>query len=156
MRKKIVGHAILNACLTAVYIALAASFLFYAPAYFSGSPNTGFASVLTLSVFIFSAVVMALLVVGRPILWYLDNRKSEALLLLGYTLALFFAIMLIAFVLLNRFSISSNGQASSWTSMRFLQCANYGDSLAEEYNREQEASDPASLAYDIAQTAAFR
>jgi hypothetical protein len=50
-----------------------------------------------------SAAITASLVFGRPLLWYLDKRKDEALALAVYTVAWLFVIMLSVFsvVLVN-------------------------------------------------------
>lgn len=85
-----------------IYVVAVASFLFYAPKFFNqqGKPDTVLAPIVMLMLFVFSAAVTSSLVFGRPILWYLDGRKKESLLLLRYTLAIFFGIMLVAFGLL--------------------------------------------------------
>lgn len=134
MRKKIVGHALLNACLMAVYIALIASLLVYMPKYVGDQTNTVLMQIVMLSLFVFSAVIAGILVVGKPILWYLDNRKSEALLLLGYTLALLFGIIIVSSVLLNRFSNSSAPVDSSWlTATSTVATVRYPQAFSSEY-----------------------
>jgi len=50
--------------------------------------------------FVFSAALTGLLVFGRPVLWYFDGRKKEALSLLAHTLAIFLVITIIALFLL--------------------------------------------------------
>ena len=53
-----------------------------------------------LMLFVFSAAFTGTLVLGRPIVWYLNGKKREALSLLFYTLGVFLAITLIAFLFL--------------------------------------------------------
>jgi hypothetical protein len=55
---------------------------------------------LMLSLLVFSAALVGSLIFGRPILWYLDNKKKEAVLLLAYTLASFFVIICLFSVLI--------------------------------------------------------
>lgn len=102
MKKDILKYACINSLLTAGYIWLVASFLFYGPQYFdfAGKPDTVFAPIMILMLFVFSAAITATLVMGRPVLWYLDGKKREAVSLFLYTLAAFFVIMLSAFVVL--------------------------------------------------------
>ncbi len=57
MKNNIIKNAILNACLTALYIVLVASFLFYAPKIFGPDrTNTVFVPIVMLSLLVFSVV----------------------------------------------------------------------------------------------------
>jgi len=58
------------------------------------------APIVMLSLFVFSAALTGTLIFGRPILWYLDGKKSEAISLFAYTLAIFLTITIFAFVAL--------------------------------------------------------
>ena len=102
MKKDILKHAFINSFLAALYIILVASFLFYGPRYFAFAekPDTVFAPIMMLMLFVFSASVTSALVLGRPILWYLDSRKEEAVILFLSTLSIFFIIILLAFACL--------------------------------------------------------
>ena len=102
MKNIIIKTAAVNAILTVVYIVVVALFLFYAPKVFgsSGKPDTVLAPIVMLSLFVFSAALTGTLIFGRPILWYLDGKKSEAISLFAYTLAIFLAIMIFAFIAL--------------------------------------------------------
>lgn len=102
MKKQIVKHATINAVLTGLYVVLVASFIFYVPRHFAlqDKPDTVFAPIIMLMLFVFSASVTGLLVLGRPIFWYLEGKKSEAITLFLYTLTIFFFLMLIAFFIL--------------------------------------------------------
>lgn len=102
MRKDILKYACINSLLTALYIGLVGSFFFYGPRYFefADKPDTVFAPIMMLMLFVFSATLTATLVLGRPVLWYLDGRKKEAVSLFFYTLGVFFIAMLLAFIVL--------------------------------------------------------
>ena len=91
MKNTIIKNAILNALATALYVVAVASFLFYAPKVF-GPPNTVLVPIMMLLLFVFSAAFTGLLILGRPVLWYLDGNKKEALSLLNLTLAIFLVI----------------------------------------------------------------
>ncbi len=98
MQKEITRQAFVNAGLTALYIAFVASFLFYVPPIFLGNkPDTVFAPIVMLMLFVFSAAITASLMLGKPILWYIDGKKREAVQLLFSTLLFFFCIILLAF-----------------------------------------------------------
>lgn len=98
MQKNILKHAVTNTLLTALYIGLVASFLFYIlPMFFSEKPDTVFAPIMTLMLFVLSAAITGSLVLGRPILWYMDGKKKEAVHLLFLTLLSFSIITLLTF-----------------------------------------------------------
>ena len=101
MDKKIVNYAVLNAFATALYIAVIASLLFYAPKIFgSDEPDTVLIPIGMLCLFVFSAALTSFLMFGRPVLWYLDGKRQEALSLLAWTLGTFFVITIIVFLAL--------------------------------------------------------
>ena len=97
MNTHILKTAAVNAFATALYIVAIASFLFYAPKFFGeNKPDTVFMPIGMLSLLVFSAALVGVLIFGRPILWYLDGKKQEAVYLLASTLAVFCAITIIA------------------------------------------------------------
>lgn len=101
MKNNIVKNAVLHALATALYIAAVASFLFYVPKFFGPNrADTVLVPVVMLSLFVFSAALTVLLIFGRPVLWYAEGRKQEALSLLVATLGIFLAITLVAFLTL--------------------------------------------------------
>ncbi len=101
----ILKTAIVNALGTALYIALISTFMFYGPE-FLGEPDTPdsvLLPIMMISLFVFSAAITAGLVIGRPIMWFLEGKKREAVTLFVYTLAIFLVIIigivgLVAFV----------------------------------------------------------
>jgi hypothetical protein len=101
--KNIIKTAAINAGATILYIVIVATFLTNASHIFGPEePKTVLVPILMLSLLVFSAAVTGSLVFGRPILWYLDGNKKEALQLLLYTLGIFFGIMVVcAFALLT-------------------------------------------------------
>lgn len=102
MKKDILKYACVSAFLTSLYIGLVASFLFYVPQYFdfAEKPDTVFAPIMMLMLFVFSAAITGALMLGKPILWFLDGKRKEAFSLFFYTLVVFFVIMLLAFFVL--------------------------------------------------------
>jgi hypothetical protein len=53
-----------------------------------------------LMLLVFSAALVGVLIFGRPLLWYLEGRKQDSLLLLAGTLAILFVITAAAFATL--------------------------------------------------------
>lgn len=111
MKNTITKTALFNAVATALYIILIASFLFYAPKLF-GPPRpddnkTPLIPVVMLSLLVFSAATTGSLIFGRPILWYLDGKKKEAVQLLFSTLGIFLIITLVAISVLYLVSMGS-------------------------------------------------
>ena|SRR3989344_3758507 len=99
--KNIIKTAALNAGATILYIILIATFLTNASQIFGpDEPKTVLVPIVMLSLLVFSVAVTGSLIFGRPILWYLDGKKKEALQLLIYTLGVFFGIMVVAAVAL--------------------------------------------------------
>lgn len=62
------------------------------------SPNTYWGPVMFLMLFVFSALITGLLVLGYPLWLYLDNRKKDAVTLLLYTVTWLFILLIVAFL----------------------------------------------------------
>lgn len=99
MKNKILKTAITNAVLTAGHVFLIASFFFHVEQIFgSDKPDTVLAPMMMLLLFVSSAGLTGWLVFGRPVMWYLDGHKSEAVRLLGQTLGWLFTITFLVFL----------------------------------------------------------
>jgi hypothetical protein len=98
--KETIKYALLDSLGTTAYIALIASFMYFVEKGSFGAGKTVFVPIAMLMLFVFSAAFTGTLVFGRPIVWYLNGRKQEALSLLFYTLGIFLAITIIVFLLL--------------------------------------------------------
>lgn len=98
MKNQVIKYAVLNALGTAAYIALVASFLFYAPTLFGGDgKDVVLIPMAMISLFVLSASITGSLVLGRPIIWFLDGKKKEAVSLLIATIGCLFVITVLAF-----------------------------------------------------------
>lgn len=99
MKNPVLKYAALNSVGTALYIALIVCFFTMAP-YILGEnvEDTFLIPVAMLLLFVLSASVTGSLVLGRPILWYLDGKKKEAVSLLVATLGFLFVITASVFV----------------------------------------------------------
>ena len=98
--KPILRVALLNALSTALYVTVVGSFLFYAAQMRLGQAKTILVPIAMLMLLVFSAALVGVLIFGRPLLWYLEGRKQDGLLLLAGTLAILFVITAAAFVTL--------------------------------------------------------
>ncbi len=99
MKTPILKFAGLNALGTALYISLVASLLFNAPRLFGNNgKDTVLIPIAMILLFVFSASLTGVLVLGRPVLWYLDGKKKEAVSLLLTTVGFLFLFTLCAFL----------------------------------------------------------
>ena len=102
---RIVRRATLDALGTLVYILLVVSLIFSLQSHFSDQKDTILAPIAMLLLFVCSAAITGFLVLGKPAMLYLDGKKEEAVLLLGYTIGILVIVTVAAFVFL--FVVSS-------------------------------------------------
>lgn len=89
--------ALLNALGTAVYIAIVALVMQNGERIFGKTDNmTGPIAILLL--FVLSATITSALVLGKPILYYLENKKTEAVKLFFYTIGWLFVLTALVFI----------------------------------------------------------
>ena len=88
MSRKIIQNALINSGATAFYIIGVVSLIYYVPKMLGLDkvPDNFLMPVVMLLLFVISAAITGSLVFGRPILWYLDGKKREAVMLLCWTL----------------------------------------------------------------------
>ena len=98
--KDIAKYATINALGASLYVILIASLIYSFGNGNFGVNKTVLVPIAMLMLFVFSAAFTGSLVFGKPIMWYLDGKKKEALSLLLYTLAIFFIITIIIFLFL--------------------------------------------------------
>ncbi len=104
MHKPILKSAIFNSVATTTYIAIIASSAYYTGKHNVGQTDTVFIPIFMLMLFVFSAALTGSLMLGKPILWYLEGKKKEALLLFSYTFGSFFLLTAIVLIFLIIFS----------------------------------------------------
>ena len=88
------GHAVL----VFAYVAGVAWILFNGQQIF-GQSHSFWGPLSFLLLFVLSASIVGALVLGRPVLLYLDGRKPEALKFFGYTIGWLLAFMFALFLL---------------------------------------------------------
>ena len=90
-------HALGHALLVLLYTSGVAWVLFNGPRIF-GRMTSFWAPLAVLMLFVVSATIVGSLVLGRPILLYLDAKKNEALRFFGYTVGWLAILTLIVFL----------------------------------------------------------
>lgn len=99
--KKLISLSILNSLGVLAYVSLVALFFNNAQRIFGGKADNFLAPVIMLTLFILSALITGSLVLGRPIMLYLDGQKKEGITLLFYTiisLAVILALVILAYL----------------------------------------------------------
>ncbi len=103
-KSEIFRFAIIDSFGTALYIIFISTFMFYASEGFFGKTETIFIPIVMLMLLVLSAAITGSLILGKPILLYIDGKKREALTLLFYTLGVFLIltiIMIFILILIN-------------------------------------------------------
>ena len=96
---KLALNGLMHALGTTVYIILVSLLLFHANQIFGNSPSV--LNVITiLCLVVLSACVVGTLMLGRPVLWYFNGAKSEAVRLFFYSLIWLLAFTVIFLVLI--------------------------------------------------------
>jgi len=93
-KNKLILHSLGHAVLVFLYVAGVAWIMFNGKRFFGEFQNF-LGPVLILLTFVLSAAIVGTLVLGRPILLYLNGAKTEALKFFGYTLGWILVIMLV-------------------------------------------------------------
>ena len=98
MNKKLVKFAFLSALGQAAYILLIALFVLYTGRLEGNEP--GILPIITfLLLFVFSASLSGALILGKPILLYLEGKKKEAIMLFGLTLGWLMLFLIITLLI---------------------------------------------------------
>lgn len=97
--KKIWQIAIIDGVLTGIYVVGVATFMTYANTLF-GSANNVFGGAAILMLFVLSAVIVGGLVIGQPLMMYLDGAKHEAVKTFAWTILVLFVLTAAAFTIL--------------------------------------------------------
>ena len=103
MQKKSIRTAFFLALGEVGYILLVALFFRTMEKYFSGQPDppAPFGIVILLMLFVISATVSGALILGKPLLMYLEGKKRESIELFSFTLSwLVFFLMIFIGVLI--------------------------------------------------------
>ena len=96
---KPIWHSLGHAVLVLIYVSAVSLVMSHGSTWF-GQKDTAFTPVAVLMLFVLSAAVTGTLVLGRPILLYLDGKKNEALKFFGFTVIWLFILTIIIFVVM--------------------------------------------------------
>ncbi len=100
MKNNLVVRALLHSLGVLVYTSLIAAFLFNGEKIF-GKVNSFLMPAAMLMLLVISAAITGALVLGKPILLYLDNQKSDALKLFFWTLGWLAVITITILIILT-------------------------------------------------------
>jgi len=95
---KLILFSVFHALGVLAYVSLVVLFMNNAEKIFGKTDNHFLAPVIFLLLFVLSALITAFLVLGKPILLYLDGKKVEGVKLLFYTI-ISLAIILVLVIL---------------------------------------------------------
>lgn len=104
MKKELLKSALLNSFGVYVYVLLVALFMTHANALL-GTNDTLFSIVAFLILFVLSAGVVGGLVLGKPVILYLDGKKKDSVALVFYTLFVLFVLLILTLLPLTAFSV---------------------------------------------------
>lgn len=96
---KIIKNALIDSILAIIYIVLVATLLTHSQQLF-GKVSGALSGTAFLLTFVFSAAIMGTVLFGRPLLWYLDGFKKEAVKLVFYTLGFLLLAIIAVFLIL--------------------------------------------------------
>ena len=100
MPKKIIQQSFLLALGEAGYIFLVALLMFGVQKFFGDKPDPPIiAPIAFLLLFVLSAAISGALILGKPLMLYLDGQKKEALQLFGFILAWLAVFLIVAFAI---------------------------------------------------------
>jgi hypothetical protein len=99
MKKNIILHAVRNAILMFAYVTAVGLFMSNA-SHILGEKDTVFTPVAALMLLVFSAGLMAILLFGQPVMWFIEGRKKEAVQLLSYTMVALLSLTVFTFSIL--------------------------------------------------------
>jgi hypothetical protein len=92
-------QGLINAVLAGIYILFAATFMAYVPKTFGPEEGGILGFSIFIMFFVLSAAVMGTLVLGKPIMLYMDGQKKDAVKLLGITIGWMFGVMAITLLI---------------------------------------------------------
>jgi hypothetical protein len=99
MTNKAMVHSLGHAVLVLIYVTLIATVMSHGEALF-GKKDTAWTPVAVLMLFVLSAAVTGTLVLGRPVLMYVNGEKKEAIQFFGYTIAWLAALTVLVFLVM--------------------------------------------------------
>jgi hypothetical protein len=97
---KIILWSVIDSLAAFAYI-LWVAWLMFNGKFIFGDMKNFFGPATLLLLFVLSASIVGALVLGRPILLYLDGKKTDAVKLLAYTISCLFILTIIIFLVMT-------------------------------------------------------
>lgn len=102
--EKRIKYAFAGALGTALYVVVIAMFIFFMGSRFPNAEDKVFVPIAMLMLLVLSVALVGVLLFGRPVMWYLDGKKKDALSLFGWTLGIFLILTIVAIFVLVSFA----------------------------------------------------
>lgn len=99
MKNNLITRALIHSLGVLIYVVLIALFMFNGKNIF-GKEDNFLMPTFMLLLFVISAAITGALVLGKPILMYLDNQKADAVKLFFYTIGWLAVITILVLVIL--------------------------------------------------------
>lgn len=100
MNKNLIRQSFFLALSEGIYIFLVALFFFGMQKFFGDKPDPKiFAPIIGLLLLVISASISGALILGKPVILYLDGQKKEALQLFGLNIVWLVVLFIIAFII---------------------------------------------------------
>ena len=93
--KKLILRGMLNALATSLYIIAIVTFINNAQKIFGNGDDKFFIPVIMLTLFVLSALITSLLILGKPLMLYFDGQKKDSVKLLLSTVISLAAILVL-------------------------------------------------------------
>ncbi|MEK7584789.1 MAG: hypothetical protein AAB490_06100 [Patescibacteria group bacterium] len=97
---KLALQAVSSSVAAFAYISIVSWVMINGERFFGSAPDDIRRPLLFLTLFVFSAMVTGTLLLGRPIYYFLNGKRQEAVKLVAYTILSMFVLVVLAFVLL--------------------------------------------------------
>ncbi|MFH1802258.1 MAG: hypothetical protein ABH864_02280 [archaeon] len=101
--EKVMKCAWLDALGTGVYVVLVASFIYFMGENSSVADKSVFIPIAMLMLLVLSVAIVGSLMFGKPVMWYIDGKKKDALKLLFWTLGIFLVFTVLVLVVVVAF-----------------------------------------------------
>ena len=102
VNSKLLQQAIVSSVCVLAYVGIISWVLIHGEQFFGSLPRGDIRGLmLFLMLFVFSALITGLTVLGRPTYLFLNGQKKEALTLLGYTVAGLFVLTFLTFLFVS-------------------------------------------------------
>lgn len=97
---EVLKYSLINGLSTVLYVIIIVLSINFIGNTLSDKPETVLIPIVMLLLFVISAAITGMLVLGRPLIWYLNGDKSEALRLAISTIGVIIMIAIIILIIM--------------------------------------------------------